>query len=283
LYRKVVRGFLDALGSKAGADIRAVTAADVEFYQRRLIAEGLSATSIDKELRVVRSILKRAHDFGIIPIDPAKAVPSIAKRKGKSRVLGVTRETFTHEELDRIEANCDGEWKTIFLLARYTGARLGDCQRMHWSSVDLIDSLVTFTDEKTGKSLVVPIHARLREHLLSLSAGDNPNAYVSPNLAKKASGGAGGTSLAFRRIMRNAGVSDDVTSTHSYHSPASTGRTLAKRSFHSIRHTFNSALANNGVAQEVRQKLVGHASNAINSGYTHHELAVFRIAINQLP
>jgi integrase len=60
---------------------------------------------------------------------------------------------------------------------------------------------------------------------------------------------------------------------------ASGGRTLSSLSFHSLRHSFNSAMANAGVAQEIRQKLTGHSSAEMNKRYTHHELEPLRAAI----
>ena len=54
---------------------------------------------------------------------------------------------------------------TAILLARYTGARQGDCVRMSWSNVDLTAKVVRYSDAKTHKSYVVPLHARLEKHL----------------------------------------------------------------------------------------------------------------------
>jgi hypothetical protein len=42
-------------------------------------------------------------------------------------------------------------------------------------------------------------------------------------------------------------------------------------------------MANAGVAEEVRMKLAGHSSQDAHAGYTHHEAAVLRAAIAQLP
>ena len=42
-------------------------------------------------------------------------------------------------------------------------------------------------------------------------------------------------------------------------------------------------MANAGVAQELRQKLTGHASAAMNAKYTHHELDALRTAVAVLP
>jgi hypothetical protein len=51
----------------------------------------------------------------------------------------------------------------------------------------------------------------------------------------------------------------------------------------SLRHSFNSALANAGVSQELHQKLTGHASADLNIIYTYHELETIRSAIKTLP
>jgi integrase len=60
-------------------------------------------------------------------------------------------------------------------------------------------------------------------------------------------------------------------------------RQLSRRSFHALRHSFNSAMANEGVSQEVRMKLTGHKTEAVNRGYTHHELAPLRAAVDKIP
>ena len=42
-------------------------------------------------------------------------------------------------------------------------------------------------------------------------------------------------------------------------------------------------MANAGVSQEIRQRLTGHASKAINDRYTHAELATLRKAVDSVP
>jgi len=65
--------------------------------------------------------------------------------------------------------------------------------------------------------------------------------------------------------------------------PAAGGRGLSNLTFHSLRHSFNSAMANAGVSQEIRQKLTGHVSAEVNAHYTHHELEPLRAAIACIP
>ena len=60
-------------------------------------------------------------------------------------------------------------------------------------------------------------------------------------------------------------------------------RKISRRTFHALRHSFTSALANAGVAPEVRMKLTGHTTEAVHRGYTHHELQTLRAAVAKLP
>ncbi|MBV8175222.1 MAG: tyrosine-type recombinase/integrase [Verrucomicrobia bacterium] len=60
------------------------------------------------------------------------------------------------------------------------------------------------------------------------------------------------------------------------------GRSVSLLSFHSLRHSFNSAMANAGVAPEIRQLLTGHASAEMNKVYTHHELETVRGAVESI-
>jgi integrase len=58
---------------------------------------------------------------------------------------------------------------------------------------------------------------------------------------------------------------------------------LSRRTFHALRHSFTSVLANQGVAPELRMKLTGHKSEAAHRGYTHHELEKLRAAVEKIP
>ena len=49
------------------------------------------------------------------------------------------------------------------------------------------------------------------------------------------------------------------------------------------RHSFNSALANAGVSEEIRMKLTGHSSKGMNARYTHLEVGTLKTAMTSLP
>jgi Phage integrase family. len=93
----------------------------------------------------------------------------------------------------------------------------------------------------------------------------------------KRTGGKQGLSGQFSTIMARAGIAGKITQ----HTPE--GRQNSSLSFHSLRHSFNSAMANAGVSQEIRMKLTGHVSTEMNKGYTHHELEPLRAAVRAIP
>ena len=53
--------------------------------------------------------------------------------------------------------------------------------------------------------------------------------------------------------------------------------------FHSLRRSFNSALANAGLPKEVRMKLTGHSTKAMNEVYTHIQIDTLKNAVGALP
>lgn len=124
----------------------------------------------------------------------------------------------------------------------------------------------------------MPIQEDLASFITGLPATDDPEAFIFPSLAGKAAAGKSGLSMAFKAIMTKAGIKG-----HTEAATGKAGRTRNALSFHCLRHSFNSALANAGVSVEIRQALAGHASAEMNMQYTHRELAPLREAMKKLP
>jgi integrase len=148
-----------------------------------------------------------------------------------------------------------------------------DLARLSWDAVDLASGLITFTQGKTGARVFIPIHPQLAEHLCSI-AGDRGGA-LCPALSTMPATGRDGLSKQFIGLMRAAGIDPELTKTSKH--------ALALKSFHSLRHSFTSMLANCGIAADVRMRLTGHKSLDVHQGYTHLELELLRSAIDALP
>jgi integrase len=119
------------------------------------------------------------------------------------------------------------------------------------------------------------MHYHVIEHLRHISTFGT-SGFLCPKLAIKGTGGKHGLSEAFKRIVVRAGIDPMVVEGKGI-------RKFTKRTFHSLRHSFNSVLANAGVADEVRMKLTGHSSKAMNTRYTHLQVATLKNAVTTLP
>lgn len=94
-------------------------------------------------------------------------------------------------------------------------------------------------------------------------------------MAARGPGGKHGLPKSFKRIVVRAGLDLMVVLGKGH-------RQFIKRYFHSLRHSFTSALAAKGVSEEVRMKLTGHASSEIHRKYTHLDATPLKQAIGVL-
>jgi integrase len=282
-YRQIVRDFLSCIGPVANRRLESVTSEDVLKYREQLESGGRAPLTVNLTIkRVLKRAFKVAMDEGLIARNPCATVRSI-RDSGR-----VEKGTFTPEQITRLIEHAEGDWKGLILAGYYTGGRLSDLARLKWSGVDLAPSANTgswlsfvqrkVADKSKKAKVRIPIHEQLEEYLLARPSSDSTNAPVFPELHDKPGSGKSGLSMAFKRIMERAGIDAGVIRERK----GTAGRSVSALSFHSLRHSFNSALANAEVPQELRQKLTGHASAEMNTVYTHHELDTLRAAVQTI-
>jgi integrase len=275
-YEHVIEDFITHLAKRASLNIAQLTPKDIRSFRDSEVALGKTGKTCNLAVKIVGSALNAARRQGFIQSNPAEALeplPHTAEEKGM----------FTTDQVRDLIANAKSpEWRGAIIMGFYTGARLRDVANMTWNSIDLAARTIRFVPQKTKrtqKQVVIPIHPELHETLLEIAGQDNPNAPLFPSLARKGTGGAHGLSESFKAIMNKAGIKDEVARPRK----GDKGRAISRLSFHSFRHGFNSMMANGGVAQEIRQKLTGHASAEMNAHYTHHEIESLRTAVKHLP
>jgi integrase len=274
-YDQIVTDFLAHNGVKADRLLREITPADIRSYRDALKRKGLAAPTVNHAVKILRMPFKAAHDAGYIDINPNT---KNTVRPVKDEVRNVEKDVFTREQLSElVKAAPNEDWMGAILCGYYTGLRLRDIADLQWSAVDLEGRIIKVTTRKTGKPVTVPIHPQFAAWLDKQTRGIG-KAPVFPTLAGKAGGGKSGLSMAFRRIMERAKIKGRLL-----REASGFGRSQSSLSFHSLRHAFVSAMANAGVAQELRQKLTGHASAEMNAQYTHHELESLRAAVSVIP
>jgi integrase len=277
-YSQIIRDFLACLGSRARLRLSYLTPEDVATYQAWLSNEGRSAQTVNITIKkVLKHALKVAVEEGLLDRNP---VATIKPLRGTAAEKGV----FSSEQVRLLFEAAEGDWKGLILAGYYTGARLSDLARLKWINVDLVQRTISFYQQKTQAKMghkakvLTPIHPDLYEYLLARAGLDKPNAPVFGQLYDKPGSGKSGLSMAFKRIMARAGIDGGVMRV----ARGKKGRNVSALSFHSLRHSFNSALANANVSQELRMKLTGHSSPDMNTNYTRHELETLRKGIEAI-
>lgn len=183
---------------------------------------------------------------------------------------------FTDDEVSRIlnaarEVGC--EWEGMVTVALYTGLRKGDIERLKWEGdpekeviADTNIRRIYGTPSKTARKRVrvdIPMHDKVYDLLSKMERREYifPWRLSHPNGQRPKRG-----DCFFGEVLRRAGI------------VAGKGE---KVSFHSLRHTFVTRLADAGVAEDVRMRLAGH-TNAITHGVYTHEDSQSKAAIGAL-
>lgn len=271
-YASVVRDFLASLGPAADKALSALQPRHVEVFLALQTDKGRSPSSLRMDIKIVASVFAFAMRQGFITTNPALAVEM-------DEAKSVARDCFTPDDIENVLAVANQDWLTATLLGRFAGLRLGDAVNLTWQNVELAGSTLTFMPQKTrrkGRTLTIPLHPRLQEHLESI-AGDDPMQPLTPSLAGKQTGGATGLSRQFAKLMKAAGIERESRKTN-----AKQERSVSSKSFHSLRHTFNSAMLNAGVDESVRMELSGHTTAHVNRKYSHAHLETLRAAVAKI-
>jgi integrase len=274
-YRQTTDEFLAHVGVKADRLLREITPGDIRSWRDALKRKGLAAPTVNDAIKTLRMPFKAAHDAGYIEINPCT---KNSVRPVRDDARNVEKDVFTPEQIAAlIQEAPSQDWKGAILCGYYTGLRLRDVADLQWSAIDWEEQKITVTTRKTRKDVTVPVHPQFASWLQEQTRGIG-RAPVFPRLAGKSGAGKSGLSMQFKRIMDRAKIKGRLL-----REANGAGRSQSSLSFHSLRHSFNSAMANAGISSEVRQKLTGHSSAQMNAQYTHHELEELRAAVSVIP
>jgi integrase len=269
-HRQMMKEFVEFLGPRARLNVAAITSKDIGDFRDHRIALGLAPSTINADIVTIGAAFNAAWKQGHIPVNPC-AVLEPLKNKAPRKA------TFTTEQVSALLKVAEGDWRGLILTAFYTGSRLHDAANLKWGNVDLVSEIKTikFTSTKTDREVVTAIHPALEDYLLALPTPENDKAHLFPSLAGRVTSPL---SKEFRALMGKARIEQRVIRER-----GKSGRSVSALSFHSLRHSFNSILANQGIPEELRMMLTGHSSKLVHRIYSHVELARLRDAINVLP
>jgi integrase len=261
VYEDMRRHVIAAVGPRAAAaPVGHLTADQVRKAVQVMREKGLRASTCNMHLRALRRALQTAVIEGLAKANVASPESvRVLKESDSSH-----RAPFTADEVRAMieQEKTSDEWRGCILIGAHTGMRMGDVVSLQRNNV--VGDRLVVAHGKTGKSVVCPISPQVRQWVGARTGA------LFPTLSTRS---RGTLSTAFKGIMRRAGVADRVE--------LPSGE-IARRSYHSLRHTFTSWLAEADVQADVRQKLTGHSSAGIHARYTHHDEALDR-AVAALP
>lgn len=291
-YQAVVGDFCAFLGEqRTGGPLAAVTPDDVTNFRDELMSRGIAPSTINKNIRKILSLpFEAARRLGFVTLNACAAVKKIKETTPKSKR---SRQAFTAEQIGALlDAARTGKWKDkgwdgAIVCGMTTALRLGDIANMTWGQVDLDAATVTVDpDKKQDDAQTLPLHPDFVRWLKGRAAGIGM-APVFPHLHGRTPGGANGLSRTFKRIMDAADVHGQITRRGANAEKRKelgtrAGRTITSLSFHSLRHTATSLMANAGVEADTRKKITGHEDDRVHAGYTHHEMSTLRTAVEKI-
>ncbi len=251
--------------------LNTITVQDLRKWQSRMLTGGLSGKTVNCITATISSVFRQAVAEGFMPRNPMDLLAKATLNQNE-------RDTFTLEEirklLTHLQETEERDWTTAVLLGLCTGQRLTDCTRSLWTHIDKSAKpwwVWSLTQKKTGTRVEIPLVEPLAAHLRKLDTGDS--LYLCPALVDLPTGGNNGLSPNFMKLLEGAGIVGKKVE------KKGGGRGWNSKTFHSLRHTCNSLMANAGVSQDVRRKILGHASDTMNTRYTHIELATSGTAL----
>ena len=161
------REVLPEFGATKLADL---TRPDLQQFADRLLARGLSPSSIQRTLLPVRALYRRALSQGDLAVDPCAGLHLPAVRGRRLRFA-------SKEEAERLIAATPEEHRAIWATAMYGGLRHGEMRALRVEDVDLAAGVIHVErgwDDSEGEIELkshagrrnVPIPAILRDYLV---------------------------------------------------------------------------------------------------------------------
>ena len=285
-YKGIVNNFVKSLGTKAKAALSDVTVQDVQKFIEWRLEGGRNPSTVRTDCKILNAPFALALRQGLILSNPVAAaeIPEGAKE---------SRAPFTPEQIGDLLKATDAlarqdkeneamwrEWRTCILVGFFTGARLGDAVGMTVGHFDFDQHTLKMRPQKTSRmkrDLIIPLHPNLEAHVLDLPR-ENAKDVLCPTLAQRKVSGKYGLSIQFHRIIAKAGIVQETIEAR-----GKAGHSFNKFTFHSLRHSFVSTLANAGIAPDVRQLLAGHSDERSHAVYTHTQIATLRAAVTKIP
>ncbi len=230
-----------------------ITPQQVEEYRSNRSAEGVAPATINKEVQVLKHIVKKAVEWGKVNTNHIANVKPLKTPPGLVKFLQL-------EEIPKLVDACPGWLRPIVLVGMNTGLRRGEILGLQKRNIDKKNRLITVEITKNNERKTLPMNDIVCEVIDGLPARIDTQYLFADKKGKPLSPHK--VSMAFKRACRKAGVEDFR--------------------LHDLRHHFASYLTMAGQNQRTVQELLGHKDPKMTMRYSHLSSEHLRTAVKSL-
>ncbi len=208
--------------------------------------EGAKPASINRELAMLSKAFNLAvKEWEWLKDNPVSRVQREKENNERDRWLTVDKE-------EMLLANSPGWLKEIIIFALNTGLRQNELLSLEWTRVDLERRTVLLEKTKNGKPRVIPLNQKALG-VLRQKSEEKVRSLKSDNVFTSSEG---------IKIKRNRLIW--------FFNIAAKKAGIEDFTFHGLRHTFCTRLAQKGIDLYLIAKLAGHKDIRMTQRYSHH-------------
>lgn len=230
----------------------------VRHFLASMKENGRQASSINRSISSLRSFYKFLVREGYIVSSPMQLVQALKTPK-RLPVVVESEKMVDLLEKRRIDQDSFEEARDFLILEMLfgTGIRVSELLAIQEGDIDTYNSRIRIFG-KRNKERLVPIHRTLLEEIKQYLALKNAQDFKNKSsyLIVTKEGKQAYRGLVYNRVRQSLG---HITSQQ-------------KKSPHVLRHTFATALLNNGADLNAIKELLGHAGLAATQIYTHNSV-----------
>lgn len=233
--------------------LREVKPSDVQRFADRRRREGASASSVHQEICFLSGAFREATKAELIDKNPVSLVK-------KPQIEGKVVRFLSPEEEVNLLAHAPEWLRPAILISIHSGVRAGELKRLTWSDVSFDRGVLTIRHTKSRRDREIPMNATLRATLAAIPRTLNQPLVLTGPVKGKALRWCNGE--AWRLALRRAGISNFT--------------------WHCLRSTFASRLAQAGVPLLAIKQLLGHQHLAMVLKYASMQEKNLREAVGML-